>query len=123
MSEAALKAVPAQHARGPRYVFKIPASARMLEADPQEVTLVPLTLEQDMHGNKLVDQSKSIYDKIKLSIVAVNGSPISWGAALDSAVDSMSPKCRDLIARAYMQLHAPSDDEASDFLASMRAEV
>jgi hypothetical protein len=122
MSQLAAVPVP-QTQRGPRFTYKVPASARIFPTDPESVTLVPLTLEQDMHGNRLLDQSKNVFDKIKLAVVAINGKVLSWGPEMDKAIDGMSPKCRELLGRAYAQIHAPDEAEAEDFLGSRSVEV
>lgn len=124
MVQSPLAAVPAPQAqRGPRYTYKVPKSARTFPTDPESITIVPLTLEQDMHGNRLLDQSKNVFDKIKLAVVAVNGKPVAWGAEMDKAIDGMSPKCRELLGKAYAQIHAPDEKESEDFLGSLAVEA
>lgn len=123
MANANLAPVPeGQMTRGPRYTYKFPAAARLLETDPSSVTLVPLTLEQETHGNRLVEQSKNFFDKILLAVVAVDGRTVNWNEA-SSALDRMSPKVRDLIGRAYIHLHSPSDEESADFLGSVQLDM
>lgn len=119
-----LQAVPAPSPRKlPRHTFTIPESVRT-KNDPSTITIQELSLEQDMHGQKLIEKSKNPYDKVKLSIVAADGKPLDWGKGeVDSLFESMSARARDLVSRAFIKVHTVEDSEASDFLDSQTVEI
>lgn len=117
---AALK--PAQPAQ-PRYTYTIPEKRRS-SADPKNITLVALTLSQEMHANKLVEQTGNAYEKVKMAIVAVDGRPVNWATdEAEEMLNRISPVVREFILKAYMDIHVPTDDETADFLASRKIEV
>jgi hypothetical protein len=121
---AELAAVPAAKPAQARYTFTVPAKARMFEADPATVTMVPLTMDQDMQGSKMFDQTKNPYQKIALGIVAVDGKPVSWvDGQVDSLIAKWSPPVRDLVAKAHFKLNQATDEDAASFLGSMVTSV
>ena len=60
------------------------------------------------------------YECLKHSVVEADGVKIAWDAGgKDLFLDRLSPKCRDLLLRAYAAIHIPKEKETEDFLANM----
>lgn len=109
--------------RGPRFTYSFPKKLR-LQGDPESITFVHLTLEQDMDGNKLVEKTKNPFDKVKMAIVAFNGQPVDWASGrIDEIVSKASPKIRELILAAFIACSQPTEAEKNDFLEQVTAET
>lgn len=109
---------------GPKFTFKLPESARLFPTDPKSVTIAPLTLAQDIEGNKAFEASRNIMDKVKMAIVAIDGKPADWvGGGLDAQLEACSPPTRELIGQAFLKIHTPAKEDVDSFLAGMVTEI
>jgi hypothetical protein len=109
--------------RGPRYTFTIPDKLRT-EGDPKSITFVALTLEQELMGNKLLEKSGNVFDKVQLAIVGINGQPVDWGSGqTDVVLGKCSPKVRELILHGYSKIHTADKADSDSFLATMEVAV
>jgi hypothetical protein len=110
--------------RGPRYTFTIPPKARTSAEDPESITLVALTMDQELMGNTLVVKSNNPWEKVKLSLAALDGKAVDWGTGqVDTALGKMSPKIREFVIAAFRQIHLPTEDETTNFLESVRVDL
>lgn len=124
--EASAQPIPAAKKGGPgqRYTFTFPPDARLFANDPTSVSIAPLSLEQEIDGNKLLDKTNNAFDKVKMSIVAVNGKPVSWiNGEVDTVIERASPPVRDLIMAGFMKIHNASQADRAAFLGTMTLEV
>lgn len=109
---------------GPKYTFTFPDSARLLDTDPKTITIAPLTLAQELEGNKVAEAGNNVFAKVAMSICAIDGKAVDWvGGGLDAAIEKCSPKVRDLIMRAYLKVHMPAQEDTAAFLDSMATTV
>lgn len=110
--------------KGPKYTFRMPLRSRILPTDPESITLKLLTLEEELQGNKLVESSKNLLEKVALALVAVNGRAVNWASgSVDTLVGSWSPPCRQLLIAAYTSIHLPNDEDTTSFLATVMTEL
>lgn len=101
-----------------RFTFTIPGSVRVT-GDPMTITLVPLTLKQDLDGNKLMER-EGAWGKVKMALSQVDGRPVNWASGeVDEVIESMSPPVRELVMAAYIRIHMPPGQAVDDFLGSM----
>jgi hypothetical protein len=90
----------------------------------KQVGLIELTADEELMATKRSrqDNVRLAYELAKQSLTEINGNKISIAdGSADKAWNEMSPKLRNLVIRAYAELHAPPDEEADDFLKSRKA--
>lgn len=117
---------PRPEKKRPRFTFAIPESARLSPDDPRKVTLVPVTLAEELMAQKAAEASKSPvgYELAKMSIIAVDGKPLDWASgARETFLETVSAPVRQLVMAAYVRVNNPAPEAEKDFLASMLTEV
>ena len=110
-----------------RHTFKIPAAVAgdsEFRNPGKSISLVKLNLGQDIQANKLVVQKDSIFEKVKMALVAIDGKAADWSTGeTDDAVERWSPAMRELAFAAFQKLHRPSTEDEKDFLESAVVET
>lgn len=86
----------------------------------------PITVAEESRANK-ISQSKGgtgefAYEVLKAAIIEVDGAPLTWdNGAKDIFIDSLSPRVRSLLLKAFERLHVPQESDLDDFFRSQTA--
>ena len=100
------------------YTFTVPPSVAG-NSNPSTFTLAELSMSQEMQGNKLAEK-EGPWAKVRMSVTHADGKPLDWaGGEIDRLLEHMTPPCRELVLLAFVKVHAPPQDAAESFLASM----
>lgn len=107
--------------------YTIPESLRDSETKrPSNVTMRALTADEELTASRLgrFDVMKSQYAATKLSIVALDGAPVSTAdGSTDAFWERSDPRLRSLILQAYNKLSSPTQAEEDAFFKSATARV
>lgn len=104
-------------------VFTLPKS---LANGITSMGLVCLTPEEEIMAYNRAggDAAKGVAELLKASLAQINGKPVSLAdGSSDIAWRDMEPKVRALLQKAWKDMHHPSEQEESDFLASRKTVV
>jgi hypothetical protein len=118
-NETMLPQFPVETTKAPvaKYRYLIPKSSRMKDADPSSVTLIELTLAQDLGAATALETDP--FAKIKMAIFAVNDKPLDWvSGGADRFFESVSAKVREHLVQAFIDVNQTSATEKESFLAS-----
>ena len=103
-----------------RTTFPIPPGVREWDSDPKTVTMVALTVREEIEANKVADGRGTgdvglSYELLRRSVVAKDGKPIDpTGTDLDW-VEGTSPKCRSLLLQAVLRMNRVSREDSDAF--------
>ncbi len=125
MSDTAVK-VQQLNSNRPKFTFKIPESARLLETDPHTVTLQSITIGEENQASASVKSSGGPlgYELVKHSLIAADGKVVSWEAGeKERFLEGCSSKVRTLIMGAFEKIHSPEKKDSDDFFNSMTVAV
>lgn len=120
-NETLLPQFPVDQVKQPvaKYRFTIPKSSRTKEADPESVTFIELTLEQDLGSSTALETDP--FAKIKMAIFAVNDKPLDWvGGGTDRFFSSVSSKVREHLVQAFIDVNQTTLQEKESFLGSKK---
>jgi len=109
----------------PVYTYAIPNKLSR-ESGISSVSLTELTAEEELMASKRSrnDAFKLASELTKTSLVMVDGKRMSMAdGSADAAWNTMHPKVRQLVMRAYSQLHSVEDEDESSFLTSCQVDV
>jgi len=107
----------------PIYSYAIPAS---IADGVTSVGLMELTAHEEIMSTKRAsgDAFRLAYELAKQSLCEVNGQPVSLAdGSVDTAFDKMPAKVRNLVLRAYAEIHTTNEDVAADFLKARQVRV
>lgn len=93
---------------------------------PKKVSLAQLTAGQELMASKMgrFDVMKAQYAAAKLSIVALDGSPIDPAdGALEAFWEHTDPRIRSLLLQAYNKISSPSREDEESFFGSEKVQV
>jgi len=108
-----------------KFTYTLPPAAAKA-TDISSVMLVELTAGEEMMATKRAhnDPIRLAWELPKESLRAVNGVEMtSADGSRDKMWESMHPKARSFVMRAYNKLHNPEEPDIELFLASQLAEV
>jgi len=107
----------------PTYRYTIPSR---IGSDVRKVGLVQLTSNEELMATKRSrnDTARLAYELAKQALVEVDGERVGVAdGSVDKAWDRLLPKVRTLVMSAYAELHAPQEEDVSDFLQSQQVQV
>lgn len=110
----------------PRTTYTVPESMRDASKQPAKVSFRQLTADEELTASKAgkFDVMRSQYEAVKLSIVAVDGKPVSVAdGTVDSFWEHADPRLRSLLIDAYNRLSSPTREESASFFKSAQIEV
>lgn len=107
------------------YEYDVPAEYAGLR-EIKTIGLVELTAEEEMQATRRArgDGIRLAFELSKQSLHEVNGEKINHSdGSGDRLWNEMPPKVRNLVLRAYTELHSPDDEATMGFTASRRVKV
>ena len=100
-----------------KHAFTLPDSARSA-SDPKVIVLQEITMLEEKLAAKNAEVNKQLaYESLKYSLYSADGVVIPW-EKIDSFLGGCSPRCRDLLLKAYLATHYAKDVDTESFLAS-----
>lgn len=107
----------------PETTFKVPAKCRVFPADPQTLTMVPISLQEELDAHAVVaSQGKGVaalnYEMAKRSVSALDGKAIDWSGTGPEWLERASPQVRDLLVEGFAKVSRATQEDVRDFLAS-----
>jgi hypothetical protein len=112
------------------FTYTIPESIRANPGTaaelPHTVTMRALTADEELQAHKVGGSQymKSQYDAVKRSVVALDGTPVSYAdGGTEHFWAACGPKMRSLLMQAYNRLSSPEASEEADFFASVQIQA
>lgn len=107
----------------PETTFKVPAGCRVFPDDPKTITMVPISLQEELEAHAIIaSQGKGVaalnYEQAKRSVCKLDGKPIDWGTTAPEWLERASPQVRDLVVEGFAVVSRAKPKDVSDFLAS-----
>jgi hypothetical protein len=90
------------------------------------IELVELTADEELDAAKRSrsDNVRLAFEMAKTSLVGLNGAKLSLAdGSADKAWNEMGSRLRNLVMRAYSDIHTPPEEDANDFLQSRKVKV
>ena len=125
MSQLDQKLNQAKQSALPRtvHIFDIPDA---IPGDVRQVGIKELTAQEELIAVKRAgnDPGRIAYERVKESIVEVNGQPVSLSdGSTDAVWAKLHPMARDLVATGWQEVHMVKEDVAQLFLRSRKVRV
>jgi len=101
----------------PLFDFAVPEEDREWESDPASFTLQQLTTLQEMDAANEAgtDGAKFLMARINRALVAINGQAVDHAY---TPTDNFSPKVREYLVAAYLDISSVKPEARAAFLAS-----
>ena len=108
-----------------RYTYDFPKTITRVSGI-KKITVVELTAQEELMATKRCnnDPIRLAYEMGLQCLVAIDGKEVSLvDGTADKAWETMHPQARQLVMRAYNELHNVQQNDVTDFLKSRSTEV